>query len=302
MAILAAFNSPEVEILGLTTLFGNVPTTMATSNALRLIHIAGRPDVPVVEGAHTSICGVVKERIADFVHGSDGFGNTDQPPLDGKLAPSPGSAAEFIVRMANTYPGEVTVLALASLTNVALALQLDPKLATKLNRLVALGGAFHTSGNVNPAAEANIYGDPDAANVVFSRMPNCWLLGLDVTHSCLMSTTAIDSVKGQGRHGTFLHSITQFYLQYHKKMYGMDAVFVHDAAALAAVIKPELFDWHPGKVVVVPHGAAKGKTLLDECKREWVGVNAWTDLPKINVALGVRGEELVQWVVERMAK
>ena len=302
MAILSAFNSPEVEIIGITTLFGNVPTTRATRNALRLVHIAGRPDIPVVEGAHTSLCGVAKERIADFVHGSDGFGNTDQPPLDGNLVASPGSAAEFIVRMANTYPGEVTILALAALTNVALALQLDPKLAQKLNRLVVLGGAFHTSGNVNPAAEANIYGDPDAANVVFSRVPNCWLLGLDVTHCCLMSTSAIESVKGQGRFGTFLHAITQFYLQYHQKMYGMDSVFVHDAAALAAVIKPEFFEWHPGKVVVVAHGAAKGKTLLDECKREWVGVNAWTDLPKVNVALGVKGGDLVKWVLERMAK
>ena len=85
-------------------------------------------------------------------------------------------------------------------------------------------------------------------------------------------------------------------------MYGMDSVFVHDASALAAVIKPELFDWHQGKVLVVAEGPAKGKTILDECKRDWVGVNAWTDLPKINVALGVQGEELVGWVVDRMTR
>ena len=303
MAILSAFNaSDEVEIIGLTSLFGNVPTTMATRNALHLVQLAGHPEVPVIEGAHTSICGVAKERIADFVHGSDGFGNTEQPPFDGNLTPAPGSAAEFIVRMANSYPGQVTVLALASLTNVALALQLDPQLSSKLHRLVALGGAFHTSGNVNPAAEANIYGDPDAANAVFSRMSNCWLLGLDVTHSCIMSATEIDGVQGKGKHGTFLHAITQFYLKYHRKMYGMDAVFVHDAAALAAVIKPELFDWHEGKVVVVSEGPAKGKTILDECKREWVGSNAWSDLPKIKVALGVRGDALVEWVLERMGR
>ena len=81
---------------------------------------------------------------------------------------------------------------------------------------MVLGGAFYTSGNVNPAAEANIFGDPDAANVVFSRVPNCWVLGLDVTHRCIMPQAAIESAKGRGRHGDFLHAITQFYLQYHQ--------------------------------------------------------------------------------------
>ena len=146
MAILSAFNSrDDVEILGLTSLFGNVPTKLASANALRLVHIAGREDVPVVEGAHTSLRGVAKERIADFVHGDDGFGNTNNnnnniDNSNGSLLPSlsPGSAAEFIVRMADTYPGEVTILALAALTNVALALQLDPQLAEKLHRVVVM--------------------------------------------------------------------------------------------------------------------------------------------------------------------
>lgn len=132
MAILAAFNSPEVEVIGLTSIFGNVPTAMATQNALFLTELAGRADIPVVEGAHKSLKGAAKERIADFVHGNDGFGNTAQAPPTGQ--PAAGSAAEFIVRMATQHPGEVTVLALAALTNVAIALHLDPQLATKLVR------------------------------------------------------------------------------------------------------------------------------------------------------------------------
>jgi uridine nucleosidase len=134
MAILAAFNSPEVEVIGLTSIFGNVPTAMATRNALVLAELAGRADVPVVEGAHKSLRGVAKERVADFVHGDDGFGNTGQAAAAGAAAP--GSAAEFIVRMAAQHPGQVTVLALASLTNVALALHLDPGLPEKLVRFV----------------------------------------------------------------------------------------------------------------------------------------------------------------------
>lgn len=111
---------------------------------------------------------------------------------------------------------QITVLALASLTNLALALELDHTLPTKLREVVILGGAFGTQGNVNPAAEANIYGDPDAANVVFSKMPNARILGLDVTHECRMTHQNIDSVEGKGKYGTFLHSITQFYLKYHR--------------------------------------------------------------------------------------
>lgn len=109
MAILSAFNSPEVEIVGLTTLFGNVPTSMATKNALHLTQLAGRTDIPVVEGAHTSIRGATKERIADFVHGQDGFGNTNQA-IDESAKPAPGSAAEFIVKMASKHPGEVNLI------------------------------------------------------------------------------------------------------------------------------------------------------------------------------------------------
>jgi len=139
--------------------------------------------------------------------------------------------------------------------------------AVAQSRVVVLGGAFNTSGNVNPAAEANIYGDPDAANVVFSRVPNCWLLGLDVTHQCILSAAQIEALKGKGKHGTFLRDITQFYLKYHREMYKIDGVHVHDAAAFAAVIDPSLFQWHDGKVLVVADGPAKGRTIMDEC--EW---------------------------------
>lgn len=221
MAILSAFNSrEEVEVIALTTLYGNVPTRMATENAVFLAHMADRKDLVVYEGAKTSLRGAAKERIADFVHGSDGFGNTGQhvrqvvernPDAVGRQ-----SAAECIVECARKYPGEVTVLALAALTNVALAIQLEPKLPQLLKKVVVLGGAFQINGNVNPAAEANIYGDPDAANVVFSRCPTCYLLGLDVTHTCILTTAEIDALQGAGKYGSFLRDITQFYLEYHR--------------------------------------------------------------------------------------
>lgn len=300
MAILSAFNSEEVEVLGLTTIYGNVPTEMATRNAILLKNRAGRPDVPVYRGSKTSLRGASKERIADFVHGSDGFGNTSQKPAIGD--PEDGSAAEFIVRIANEHPGEVVVLALAALTNIALALQLDPSLPEKLKSVIVLGGSITVNGNVNPAAEANIYGDPDAANIVFSRVSNCLLLGLDVTHTCIMTTEDLDNLRGKGQHGTFLYEISQFYLQYHRNSYNMEGIYLHDAAAFTAVLHPEYFEWHSGKVLVVTDGPAKGHIIMDRLQRSWIGSNAWDDCVTIQVALGVDSPKVVEFVKERMSK
>lgn len=300
MAILSAFNSEEVEILGLTTIYGNVPTDMATRNAIFLKNRAGRPDVPVYRGSKTSLCGASKERIADFVHGSDGFGNTSQKHAVGD--PEHGSAAEFIVRVVDEHPGEVVILALAALTNIALALQLDPSLQLKLNRIIVLGGSITLNGNVNPAAEANIFGDPDAANIVFSRVSKCLLIGLDVTHRCIMTAEDLDNLKGQGKHGTFLHDISQFYLQYHRNSYKMDGIYVHDAAAFTAVVHPEYFEWHAGKVLVVTDGPAKGHTILDRLERSWIGSNAWDEYVTLQVALGVDSIKVVEFVKTRMTR
>lgn len=298
-AILGAFSCPEVDIIALTSIFGNVPTEIATRNALFLRTKAGRPDVPVYRGCATSLCGAVKERIADFVHGQDGFGNTNQTFAETANGASPGSAAEHIVRLVNEHPGEIVVLCLAALTNIALALQLDSKLQDKLRGVVVLGGAYSVNGNVNPAAEANIYGDPEAANVVFSRLerPKLKVIGLDVTHRCILTTAELDGLKGCGsRHGDFLHDISQFYLKYHRESYGMEGIFLHDAAAFTAVVRPEFFEWQAGRVVVVEDGPARGLTVMDRLERPWIGHNAWVDRPTVDVALGVDASKVVEFV------
>ena len=296
-AILGAFSCPEVDILALTSIFGNVPTEIATRNALFLRTKAGRPDVPVYRGCATSLCGAIKERIADFVHGDDGFGNTNQAFSESAGDAAPGSAAEHIVRLANEHPGEVVVLCLAALTNPALALQLDTKLHEKLKSVVVLGGAFSINGNVNPAAEANIFGDPEAANLVFSRIEKLKVIGLDVTHKCILTASELEGLRHcESKHGRFIHDISQFYLKYHREAYGMEGIFLHDAAAFTAVVRPEFFHWKQGKVVVVEDGAARGHTIMDHLERPWIGDNAWIHRPIINVALGVDSEKVVEFV------
>jgi len=153
MAIFVALNSPEVDVIGLTTIFGNVYTTLATRNALHLLEVAGRTDIPVAEGTHKTFLNDTKLRIADFVHGKDGLGNQNFPPPKGK--PIEKSGPEFLVEQAKLCPGEITVVALGPLTNLALAVQLDPEFSKNVGQIVLLGGAFAVNGNVNPASEAN---------------------------------------------------------------------------------------------------------------------------------------------------
>jgi len=243
-AILLALRSPEIEVIGLTSLFGNVRTPTATRNALHLLERFGRSDIPVYEGHLTSIAGDAKERIADFVHGDDGFGNTGEPSVSTKPV-SGTSAAEFIVQSANAFPGQVTVVALASATNVALALRLDRVAVTQnLRSVVHLGGAFFTNGNVNPAAEANIFGDPDAADELYGSGADVTVVGLDVTQRLRLSESDLAAMRDASvmdvsenhphasKHGAFLHAISEFYMAFHVRTTGFRGIFMHDPAAV----------------------------------------------------------------------
>lgn len=200
--------------------------------------------------------------------------------------------------MARAHPGEVVLLALGPLTNLALALHLDPELPQRLARIVVLGGAFFGTGNVSPAAEANVFCDPDAAALVFARCPNLWAVGLDVTHQCMLPR---GEFKGMGgRHGEFLVKIFEFYFDYHKRYYSLDCCFVHDGAAFAAVVRPELFEWAEGAVVVAADGPTRGHTLMDTSVKEWAGTHAWMGLPRVRVAKNVRAAEVIAFCFERM--
>mmetsp|Transcript_16998 Transcript_16998/g.55606 ORF Transcript_16998/g.55606 Transcript_16998/m.55606 type:complete len:338 (+) Transcript_16998:43-1056(+) len=303
MAIALAFTSPEeVDVIGLTTMYGNVRTPMATTNALHLLELADRADVPVAQGALGPIRGGVKERIADFVHGSDGLGNTGVPSPNGTKHAK--SAAEFIVDQANVRPGEVVLVALAGLTNVALALHLDPELKTKLKKVVILGGAFTCNGNVNPAAEANIFSDPEAADLVFGSGLPIDVVGLDVTTKCILTGKQLKELgASESRFGKYTESICEFYRAYHVKSYGLDGVYLHDPAAMVMVFREELFEFKSGAVrVEVAEGVMRGKTLLDEGEKKWVGSNPWMDRPKVRVALRCDTERVTEEIFARLAR
>ncbi|XP_044955126.1 probable uridine nucleosidase 2 [Hordeum vulgare subsp. vulgare] len=189
MAIFVALRSPELEVVGLTTIFGNVYTALATRDVLHLLETAGRTDIPVAEGSHVTIKKATKLRIASFVHGLDGLNNQNFHPPAGKAVEQ--SAAAFLVEQANLYPGQVTVVALGPLTNLAPAVELDPSFPKKIGQIIILGGAYSVNGNVNPAAEENIFGDPDAADVVFTCGADILAIGINITHQVILSGNSL---------------------------------------------------------------------------------------------------------------
>ncbi|KAM5548310.1 putative uridine nucleosidase 2 [Rosa sericea] len=299
MAIFVALKSPEVEVIGLTTIYGNVYTTLATRNALHLLEFAGRTDIPVAEGSHVTITQGTKLRIADFVHGTDGLGNQNFPPPNGK--PIEQSAAAFLVEQANLYPGKVTVVALGPLTNIALAIQLDPAFAKNIGQIVLLGGAFAVNGNVNPAAEANIFGDPDAADIVFTSGADVLAVGINVTHQVVLTDADRDKLaKSNGKFAQYLCKILDVYFSYHHDAYSTKGVYLHDPTALLAAVNPSLLTYTEGVVRVQTSGITRGLTILYNKQKRFGEVTEWCDKPTAKVAVTVDAPTVVNLVMERL--
>ncbi|GMI96657.1 uridine-ribohydrolase 1, nucleoside hydrolase 1 [Hibiscus trionum] len=300
MAILMAFQNPEVEILGLTTVFGNVSTENATRNALLLCEIAGCPGVPVAEGSPEPLKGG-RPRVADFVHGSDGMGNIFLPPPNTKK--SDKSASEFLVEKVSQYPGEVSVLALGPLTNVALAIKRDSSFASKVKNIVVLGGSFFALGNVNPAAEANIYGDPEAADVVFTSGANIFVVGINITTQVQMTDDDLLKLKqSNGKYAQLLSDMCKFYRDWHVKSDGVYGIFLHDPVSFVALVRPDLFTYKKGVVRVETQGICAGHTLLDQGLKRWNGSNPWTGYSPVSVAWTVNVDEVLNYVKTTLVK
>nr|6ZK1_A Chain A, Pyrimidine-specific ribonucleoside hydrolase rihA [Zea mays]6ZK1_B Chain B, Pyrimidine-specific ribonucleoside hydrolase rihA [Zea mays]6ZK1_C Chain C, Pyrimidine-specific ribonucleoside hydrolase rihA [Zea mays]6ZK1_D Chain D, Pyrimidine-specific ribonucleoside hydrolase rihA [Zea mays]6ZK2_A Chain A, Pyrimidine-specific ribonucleoside hydrolase rihA [Zea mays]6ZK2_B Chain B, Pyrimidine-specific ribonucleoside hydrolase rihA [Zea mays]6ZK2_C Chain C, Pyrimidine-specific ribonucle len=294
MTILMAFRAPSVEIIGLTTIFGNVDTKGATRNALLLCERAGCPEVPVAEGSHEPLKGG-KPRVADFVHGSDGIGNLFLPAPSAKKVEE--SAADFLINKVSEFPGEVSVLALGPLTNVALAIKRDPSFASKVKKIVVLGGAFFAAGNVNPAAEANIHGDPEAADIVFTSGADIVVVGINITTQvCLTDEDLLELRNSKGKHAAFLYEMCKFYRDWHAKSDGFHGIFLHDPVSFTAVLHPEYFTFKKGVVRVETQGICTGHTLMDQGLKKWNSENPWSGYKPISVAWTVDVPKVISFI------
>jgi inosine-uridine nucleoside N-ribohydrolase len=283
LAIVFAFESQQLEVIGLTTVFGNVETNLATLNALRLVEIMGK-DVPVVEGASHPLYMKKLPPPAD-VHGKDGLGeiNLALPKTD----PIKGSAAEFIVKTVMDNPGEVTLIVLGPMTNIALALALEPKLAKNVKHVVAMGGVLQVMGNVSPVASANILGDPHAADIVLGTDWNMTLVPADITRQVLVTDSWWDSVveKG-GTHVEFLFDSSRFYRSFYQSVGYSNGYPNHDSTAVAYVLDPGLFKTDKRAVRVVTDGMTIGDVVAAE-KRHYSRPGPWFGVPLSTVTVDV---------------
>lgn len=301
MAIFFAFQAPEIEVLGLTTIFGNVHVDMATRNALTLCEIAGK-NIPVAKGMAMPWVGKESE-YAHFVHGDNGFGNVDIPLSNREADPRP--AAQFIIDTAKQYPGEVTLVAVGPLGNLALALRLEPELPKLLKRVVIMGGAALVPGNVSPVAEANIWNDPYAAAIVFNAGWPLTMIGLDVTYAVDYDQSYLSGLKEVNpKLGGIIEEISQFYVKFYSETYQLSdkpICYFHDAMAIAQVVDPSLFEYTDGHIKVSTDPLCYGQTSFaaasDPNKNE-----LWSQEPVVSVAMKVDESRIRKMFMDYYAK
>ena len=250
LAIAFAALHPEIELLGLTTVYGNVSVDQATQNAGYLLDLLDQKQVPVAKGEATPSV-QTPHNFPDFVHGKNGFGDIDVAyPADFK--PVDEHAADFIVRMINENPGEIILVPIGPLANIGLALKKDPSIAHKVKQVVIMGGAAHVAGNVSPAAEANIWNDPHAAQAVFEAPWPIVMVGLDVTYQTIMPNEPMERIAAAApKVGGFLQQICAFYANFYRNVAGFDGFSLHDPATVMYVTNPELFKTECGQIEVV---------------------------------------------------
>ena len=291
MALYFALAHPQLELLGIATTFGNVSTAQALSNAIYLCALAGR-SVPVHEGVHTPTR-KAPVRPDVLVHGADGLGNLPTR-LATSYAPDTRSSARFIVEMAHAHPGQITLVVTGPMGNLYQALRLEPHLPELLRAVIVSGGSILAPGNVTPVAEANIWHDPHAADIIFTAGFALSMVGLDVGQRMVMPLSLFEGLAAQHRHpatDTLLHA-ARFYAGYcgqiQPELAHPAACFGHDVLPLMLLLHPDRFDTQQGRVRVVPDGLAAGQTIMNRQPHLAYATDDWdADIPMARVCLQV---------------
>ncbi|HZR92024.1 MAG TPA: nucleoside hydrolase [Gaiellaceae bacterium] len=285
IGLLLALASPEVELLAVTTVHGNTTLDKTTANAIRVLELAGRGDVPVAAGAERPL--VREPRSAEYVHGESGLDGPALPPP--RARPAPGHAADVLAERLG--PG-VVLVATGPLTNVALLLERHPEVRPE--RIVLMGGAIGL-GNVTPAAEFNVWADPEAAARVFSSGLDVTMIGLDVTHKALFTPDRSEALRRGGGVARVAAELVDFYAHYHRETYGWPGPPVHDALALAFVADPTLLETRRCHVAVETESElCRGRTVCDLLGRTGLA-------PTAEVAVDVDAEAFLDLLVDRIA-
>jgi inosine-uridine nucleoside N-ribohydrolase len=251
LALLLALGSPELDVLGVTAVAGNQTLDKTTANALRVLELAGRPDIPVAAGADGPLAGALV--VAADAHGETGLDGVDLPTPSAE--PVSEDAKDFLAARLEASERPVILVALGPLTNVALLLEAHPEAASKIERIVLMGGAIH-EGNQTPSAEFNIWIDPEAAAHVFESGLDVTMVGLDVTNKAVLSNAEAAA------------DMVDFYLGFYNEAYDHGGAPIHDAVALAHAFRPDLLTMERRHVEVdTSEGICRGRTVVDMRRR-----------------------------------
>lgn len=265
VAILLALSSPELEVLGITTVAGNVPLALTTRNAQLITALSGR-QVPIIAGRDRPLRRDLVT--AEYVHGQTGLDGIDLG--EPTLPVTPGDGVDFIIdTLRREATGTVTLVPIGPLTNIAAAFERAPDIIDRVQQIVLMGGAYFEVGNVTPTAEFNIYVDPEAAAAVFASGVDLVVMPLDVTHKALTSAAWIAGLRALGtKAGEAVASWTDFFERYDREKYGAEGAPLHDPCTIAWLIRPELFSGRHINVEIETEGRyTSGMTVAD-----WWGV------------------------------
>ncbi len=298
-AILLALASPELSVEAITTIYGNGPVELCTANARRILQASDRLDIPVYQGAGKPLLRDPNPGWASQVHGADALGNTDFPlPPDNSAPIADRHAALAIIDRVLKSPGEITLLALGRMTNISLALSIEPGLAKAVAQIVLMGGAVSVPGNVSPVATANFYEDPEAASILYSSGAPLVQVGLDVCDQVLISPSQLERIGRANTPSTRLLTDATPCLRSYYQRQGLlteaEGVRYNDVPAVAYAIDPSLYQTKDLYVTIETQSPyTRGQTVAD--RRNQSG-----QPPNARVCLGVDAPRLAAWFTERI--
>ena len=291
IALLLALASPELELLGVTTVSGNKTLEKTTANAIRVLEHAGRADVPVAAGADRPL--LREQFVAAYVHGESGLDGPSLPPPQKEAEPQ--HAVDFVAERLRESQAPVTLVPVGPLTNIALLLARYPEIHGRIDRIVLMGGAIGL-GNVTPAAEFNIWADPEAAARVFAAGIDLTMIGLEVTHGALMTRADAEQLRANGAVGTMVAELFDFFSQFHLRQYGTEDSPIHDAVAVAHLLDPTLVETQHRHVVVDTQSElCRGRTVVDLVRRG-------SGEPNTHVGVSVDRDRFMSLLLERLAR
>ena len=293
LAILLALASPELTLEGVSVVHGNCSVEQALNNAIGVLELAGATSVPVARGFSLPL--VQPSLLAPETHGSTGLGYARLPIPT--LKPIPQHSVDFLIEKITSAPGEITLVCIGPLTNVAVALRKEPRIVRDVKEVLIMGGAIRHQGNTTPLAEFNVYVDPHAAHMVYHSGMPITLVPLDVTYQCALTRADVERLLQIDSPITrFISESTRFYMEYHDAYQKIKGCIINDPLALALAFAPGLCDYEEHYVDVdISGGVSMGKTFADFYK-------ATPHAPNMKVALGVRARDFLELFIQRMEK